>query len=755
MAAINEQLFQILQEVQRPGDYYTSGKVEVFLPNLEVTGVGRIALPLLPVQAQQLVAIAEQAPYGRGQETLIDTEVRRTWQINTDQITLKGKHWEEHLNTIVQQCAAGLGVSGSVAAELYKLLVYDVGSFFVSHRDTEKTAGMFATLVIVLPSEYTGGELIIKHQEQEVKLDLSSEESCEIAFAAFYADCKHEVLPITQGCRLTLIYNLVRTDKKLPLPQPPDYRQEQTKVASLLREWAEALNATTTDTEIPKKLIYVLEHAYTSAELGFDALKNADAALADVLLAAAEQADCQIHLALVSIEESGTAEYSGSGSYWHNDDTEDDYEVGEVYDRIETISNWRHPDGQPSRLPVLPFSANEFCPLSMLDNLEFDDIEFQEATGNAGASFDRTYHRAALVIWPRAYYLAIINQAGLSATLPVLHELCQQWEAEDSTCWQNAHTLAGYMLRDWIPQYLENPNYTGVDDFLNYLYRLGDIQCIQAFWRLLSERGFYNKGSSSALTQTAELLPWSLVVDCVEQAIAASASKAMEANAALLNCLSSANPSGAKDLHKAAHSLFKVLPGDPERYAHLQPWERARISVSVPLITDVLTSFNAIDTTLADTLLSYLLAWPTVYGIDSIVIPAALQLIDTPACRELPFIPRLRTACVAHLHTRLILELVPPADWRRDSQINCTCKDCAEFRAFLDNPTQSMWRFKAAENRRDHIEQTIKYRKCDVNSVTEKSSRPYSLLCTKNQASYERRVEQRKTDLATLARFGC
>ena len=33
-------------------------------------------------------------------------------------------------------------------ADLYKLLVYDPGSFFVNHRDTEKAAGMFATLII-------------------------------------------------------------------------------------------------------------------------------------------------------------------------------------------------------------------------------------------------------------------------------------------------------------------------------------------------------------------------------------------------------------------------------------------------------------------------------------------------------------------------------------------------------------------------------------------------------------------------------
>lgn len=408
MSSITNQLFNALQNVQRPGNFYATGRLEVFPPHLEVEGVGRIALPLLPLQAEQLVAVAERAPYGRGQETIVDTQVRRTWQIDANRVTLGGKHWQNDLDAIVKRAVTGLGVSGEVRAELYKLLVYDAGSFFISHRDTEKAAGMYATLVIVLPSEYSGGELVVKHQHEQVKLNLGCDDPAEIAFAAFYVDCVHEVLPITQGCRLTLIYNLLRTDKKMPLPKPPDYSLEQDKVASLLRDWTKQLN-TDTHEETPEKLIYLLEHAYTPAELGFDALKNADEAVADVLVAAAGQADCEIHLALVSVEETTSAEYAGSGRYWD----EDDFEVGEVIDRLETVSEWRRTDGQPSLLPTLPFSAHEFCPPKSLEDMEPDDVEFHEATGNEGASFDRTYSHAALVIWPRARYLAIINQAGL------------------------------------------------------------------------------------------------------------------------------------------------------------------------------------------------------------------------------------------------------------------------------------------------------------------------------------------------------
>jgi predicted 2-oxoglutarate/Fe(II)-dependent dioxygenase YbiX len=402
MSAITDQLFTLLQNVQRPGDFCTAGTLEIFPPQLEVDGVGRIALPLLPAQSDQLVAVAERAPYGRGQDTLVDTEVRRTWQIDAGRITLGGKHWQENLDAIVSQVTAGLGVSVKIRAELYKLLVYDTGSFFVSHRDTEKAAGMFATLVIVLPSLYKGGELLVRHRQDEMKLDLRCNDPAEVAFAAFYADCVHEVLPITEGCRLTLIYNLIRTDNKIPLPEPPDYRQEQEKAVALLRDWSSRLDAES-DGELPEKLIYLLEHAYTSAELGFDALKNADAAVADVLVAAAEQADCAIHLALVSVEENGSAEHTGYGgrrSYW-DDENDDEFEIVEVYERSETVTEWRAVDGSRTALPALPFSEAEFCPPAAFEAMEPDDVHFHEATGNEGASFERTYRSAALVLWPR------------------------------------------------------------------------------------------------------------------------------------------------------------------------------------------------------------------------------------------------------------------------------------------------------------------------------------------------------------------
>ena len=53
MAAITEDLARLLAKVDRPGDFFTAGTIELLAPSLQVDGVGPIALPLLPVQADQ------------------------------------------------------------------------------------------------------------------------------------------------------------------------------------------------------------------------------------------------------------------------------------------------------------------------------------------------------------------------------------------------------------------------------------------------------------------------------------------------------------------------------------------------------------------------------------------------------------------------------------------------------------------------------------------------------------------------------
>ena len=108
---------------------------------------------------------------------------------------------------------------------------------------------------------------------------------------------------------------------------------------------------------------------------------------------------------------------------------------------------------------------------------------------------------------------------------------------------------------------------------------------------------------------------------------------------------------------------------------------------------------------------------------------------------------------LAHLERRIGEPLEPPADWTRGAEIACTCPHCRGLARFLASPTERVWHFKAAQMERDHVAHSVTRQRCDLDLGTDKRGRPYTLVCTKNQASFERRVRQRGRDLDCRGRL--
>jgi len=767
MDSINDALAAVLQTVRTPGDFYAAGQCALHVPLIEVEGAGPIALPLLPPQAAQLIGVAERAPYGRGGETLVDTAVRNTWQIGADRVRITGKHWTAMMDSVVERAAAGLGAGAGVVAELYKLLVYDEGNFFVTHRDTEKSAGMFATLIVALPSLNTGGELEVRHRGREARLDLRSTDFSELAWAAFYADCVHEVLPVTSGCRLVLVYNLRRPGEGR-LPRPPSYDQEVATLRKLLGRWSEPSDPS--NPHLPAKLVYPLEHAYTPAELSFAALKGADAAAAGVLAAAAGEADCDLHVALLRIEESGAAEYSGyphsrHARRYHDDDDEDGedgFRVAEVLERSQTLSHWGRPDGVAVSLGTMPFTEGEVCPGDALADMDPDEQHFEEATGNEGASFERSYQRAALVLWPRAQRHQLLARAGFAVSLPMLDSLVTAWVTEgadpDSKTWREAHSLAAQMLACWpvraTGNVLEGRSAEAV--MLAHLTRLRDLDHVDNMLAGAIAAGAHSAQDNAALVQGMKLLPPPRVGSLLLGVVRGNADLHIAGCADLL-ARSAAVSAWRGQLQHAAMALLDAMPGDPSRpQAQADAWRRERADAAV--IHDTMRALVLAGhedlAALADQAVTHWLAWPKTYGLDSVIVPALRLLAERPALMGRPASQRLRAAALAHLQARVSLDLAPPADWRREARVTCRCEHCQSLARFVRSADQDVWRFKAREADRRHVAESIRQGHLDVDCTTERKGSPHVLVCSKNQASYQRRVAQRRADLDDLQRLG-
>lgn len=90
-----------------------------------------IGFPLTERDAKLIEAAATQAPFGKGTETVVDTTVRDTFEINPDKFSFKNSAWNEFLQTLTKKVAIGLGLPPNLPpprADLYKLLLYKTGS---------------------------------------------------------------------------------------------------------------------------------------------------------------------------------------------------------------------------------------------------------------------------------------------------------------------------------------------------------------------------------------------------------------------------------------------------------------------------------------------------------------------------------------------------------------------------------------------------------------------------------------------------
>ncbi len=770
-------LEELLAGVKRPGDFFVEGVLEAPMPRVEVEAAGVLSFPVPDVQIESIIRQAVRAPYGRGEETILDESVRKVWQLAPEKVSIGGKSWGSTFEQILSKVKEGLGCgSTKVSAELYKLLAYDEGGFFKPHRDTEKAEGMFGTLVIVLPSAHRGGELVLRHAGREAHIDLSTEEISELRFAAFYADCEHEVRPITQGNRVCLIYNLLQKGagaKTKPLAAPL-YASELTAAAKMLGEGFGRKGG-------PAKLAWLLEHQYSPAGLSFAGLKGADKALGQVLRQAAERAGCVAHLGIVHITESGAAEPGYSdyrprrrwGRYYDDESEEEedvdseDFEVVEVFDAARYIDNWVNARDQPVDFGQVPLEEGEVLPAGALEGEAPDEQRLTEASGNEGATFDRAYHRAALVIWPRERFIDVLLQAGAGATLPYLRErIAASTAGKGAAQTQPVVDLARQVIEAWeqpseAPLYLAETKEANRGEMIGLLSQLGEAALLERFvTSVVVSR--YDGTENEALVASIDLIG----PEEAGKALAQLAQKNMRSfHWACVNLLSllikEAGPKlkapweGA--LREFASAIVTALPKveaapDPYRGGDWTRWEKAK-PVDAVMVAGLMEALERLHATrLRAEAAKAFAANPRVFNPGTILVPA-LKTLQSRAGRNFTSDAEalsLWTHSAQFLLNRSELPPKPPTNWRQKAKLSCKCEDCRELEVFALDPDAKVHRFPVRKDRRQHLHQQIEHHGLDMTHVTERTGSPQTLVCTKTRRTYQGQCEQHKKDRASM-----
>lgn len=760
-------LEDLLKNVRRSGDFFTQGTLETPLPRVEVDGVGVLSFPVPGGQSKQIIQQAERAPYGRGSETILDTSVRKVWQLKPSQVRIHGKSWDNTLTQIVASVSHGLGMAETaVQAELYKFLVYDEGGFFKTHRDTEKSERMFGTLVVVLPSMHRGGELVVRHAGKEAVLDLSTNEVSEIKFAAFYADCEHEVRPVTDGYRVCLVYNLVQHGNgNLQPSTAPFYENEMAEAARILAD-------TFNQPSAPAKLAWLFQHQYSPAGLSFADLKGEDAALGKVLLEAGQRANCAVHLSIVHIEETGPAEpeYQPRRSRWsrrydEDDDVEDvsgcAYEVIEVSEAFQYLDEWRDTSDCTVSYGRVPLEECELLPNGALDDEPADQDRLTEATGNEGATFERSYLRAALVLWPQTKFAEVLLQAGVGAALPYLRERVDQFAAagNPATERESVRVLAEKIVHAWetssrFPDYRLHRKEADRVEAIHLLSRIGEAALLSRFVRgVLSEN--YDGHENEALVASVSVME--------PKDVGVAASELIEKNFPSL-------PAECIDLlaRLEAESRLKTAAGEKALNQIAETVVDSLARLEPPAASDALWNYHRqnrryIDSACSAGLLNVLarlgitglrakantaiIKKPGLFDPGTVIVPA-LEKVESS-----DFWPHYSTLwkhAAEFLLARSEQAPKAPTDWRQEVEIKCNCEDCKELQTFARSPVEQVHRFRVRQDRRQHLHSQINAHGLDMSHVTERKGSPQTLVCTKTRRKYQLQCQQHQNDIAAL-----
>ena len=213
-----------------------------------------------------------------------------------------------------------------------------------------------------MPCNYTGGRITVYHQNKKKEFDFGGEEAlATFYYAAFYAECHHEIEPVTEGYRLCLIYNLIWKGSPNDIPVPPDHQLNLVayKIKSTLKKWEKDAGAT----DSPKMMVCILEHECSSSDgLSFDFLTGIDKSKAEILITAKEGCNFDLFLTRITVSKLCTRD-----EYGYDDDASFEESVS-----VDTIVS---PDGCRTRVKNISIEEELIFPELDVSYLEPDEIE--------------------------------------------------------------------------------------------------------------------------------------------------------------------------------------------------------------------------------------------------------------------------------------------------------------------------------------------------------------------------------------------
>jgi hypothetical protein len=732
--------------------------------HLEVKGVGPIRFPISRGTALELCAIARPARYGFKDQTVLDESVRDTWEIAKSKIKIDQPQWKKTLEPMLERIRSDLGLSSGarLRAELYNLLVYEEGQFFVEHQDSEKEDGMIGTLIVTLPSAFEGGEFVVHHHSDEVTFRDAGK---ELSFIAFYADCHHEVRPVEHGFRIVLTYNLIlEGDASREAQQTLEVDALARAVALHFERPRPARWRDDPERGPPDRLVYLLDHQYTQKGLSWTRLKNGDAARVAALRAVAERLDCEIFLALADVHETWGCEDEYCGrSYrrrgFRHASRSDTPALIELHDSEIELRHWIGvSDETPEEISNF-VDAGEVCFTKASVELEPFKSEHEGYMGNWGNTVDRWYHRAAVVLWPRERTFVIRSRASASWAATQIEQAIRA----------GSPTEARQLVKRVLPFWKDVVRNEEKADFFLRILRLAEALDDPALATALLEPFALTRLIPKSAPLVDALLAryglawWRALLskwsprngERCSFGIDAGREEWISSLPALLGPLSvDGSAEGIELARVIAKEQWQWVTAEHRSLReHSGPSEMLRaLNQLNPCILALLECGLIIDDPeLSDEVLQFLTA-DDVQLLPSLVdlLQKAFELYPADGLVSLR-LGRVHAHCSARLRRALASPMRSEDDWSIPLPHGCSCELCGTLSKFLAAKDQIRLDWPLNKERRAHVHRRLDAHELPVSHETERSGSPYTLVLVKTRKLFQLEAKGRRTCRDLLA----
>jgi len=726
------------------GHFCAEGRLALDAVAVTVRNVGPLDRPVSPESAAALHAASAPARHGRREATLLDKRVRDTGEIDASALLLE---WAAGaLPSLQAEVAQALGVVG-LEARLHNLLVYGPGQFFKPHQDTETHSGMVATLVLVWPSAHIGGELRVCHRDTEVHFASQHLQATAIRWFAFYADCRHEVAPVSEGWRIVLTFDLVL---------PTEAARPRTPVHPPLLEALRAHFHPEGGEPCVQPWVLLLDHEYTERGLRWRLLKGEDRARVAALRAACEPLGLTVHLTLAAIHEQWTAIDSYGGRRGGAGDPEPD----ELIDEDMVLDFWVDADDRPLRRDALHVAPADAVSFTETGEDFLVDEEYEGYMGNYGETLDYWYRRAALVIQTplaaEASRFTTDFNAALADAIRLAREgrgdeLSQRLQAASKALRMQCQTRGRKLLSRYAELAVALPDaaqaHALCEGFawtdlvpadaapLARLARRWGAPWMQALLQTLIARSMGWRFSEWKAKQDDGVAPW-------PQSLASFVLKAESAG------LQTAVIDDILD-----RCLAALIAADKSFAARPPAVRSATLERRLQAVGDLGVALQRSTTAPQHhaALVRHVQAHHGLYPLRQ--LRPLLQSWPADAV-QLPAVQGLRAAVIEALQQAIDEPALPAGDCSvRDVEWTCRCKDCGEVIAWAESANGQPLALAMAEQRRQHVQFRLQETGVALDTETVKQGSPYKLVIRKPPDLAARRGAQRRAwtdDLAAL-----